>query len=369
MLPVDLERFWQDNDAAAADPFSHAIPQPPLSLWMSDAVYDELGLDYDPLRFERDADFANRVSKAYNDRAQSIVGRRLLPENRDPRQALPRKRDVAELFGCRREFHAGSWWHMPAAGTPDELARLLDGMDAMTGSRLAEAIFPADWDAECRRMERQFGLRLGHAFDLRGPVTLATSIYGPENLIFLILDDASLASRFRDTIARVVIEYHRLCAAAADPAKVRPGFSFRDDNCALLNGDMYAFFGQPIVEAVFTEFAPGPDDWRYQHSDSDMGHLLPLLAATGLNRVNFGPTLSVRQIRDAMPRAVIEGQLAPFTFMGNDEQAIIAQVRRDIDQARETRGLVVATAGSVNNGTKLTSYRAVMHAIQTYGRY
>ena len=49
--------------------------------------------------------------------------------------------------------------------------------------------------------------------------------------------------------------------------------------------------------------------------------------------------------------------------------AIIAAVRRDLDQSRATRGLAVATAGSVINGTRLTSLRAVMHAIQRYGRY
>jgi hypothetical protein len=33
------------------------------------------------------------------------------------------------------------------------------------------------------------------------------------------------------------------------------------------------------------------------------------------------------------------------------------------------RGLRIDAAGSTNQGTKLTTIRAVMHAIQKYGRY
>ena len=72
-----------------------------------------------------------------------------------------------------------------------------------------------------------------------------------------------------------------------------------------------------------------------------------------------------------MPNTRIDGQLAPFTFMRNDEDAIIAEVKRDCEAAKENdlRGLNLTTAGSINNGSLLTSMRAVMAAIQNYGRY
>ena len=57
--------------------------------------------------------------------------------------------------------------------------------------------------------------------------------------------------------------------------------------------------------------------------------------------------------------------------MKNDEQAIIAEVKRDCEMAKENdlRGVNISTAGSINNGSLLTSMRAVMYAIQQYGRY
>lgn len=62
---------------------------------------------------------------------------------------------------------------------------------------------------------------------------------------------------------------------------------------------------------------------------------------------------------------------APFTFMSNDEDRIIAEVRRDCEAAKvdDIRGLNLSTAGSINNGSLLTSMRTVMAAIQNYGRY
>jgi uroporphyrinogen decarboxylase len=243
---------------------------------------------------------------------------------------------------------------------------LLDRMEKLD---VEAAMFPDNWDAECRRIYERRGIRPLLPRALRGPVTLATSIYGAEKFVYLVLDDPGLAARFRDVMLKVLLEYFTICRRRSDPAQVRPGFSILDDNCALMTPEMYALFGQPIVQAIYDRFAPAAGDGRYQHSDSDMGHLLPLLAATGMNRVNFGPNVRFASIRKAMPKAVVFGTLAPFTFMRNDEAAIEREVRRDLEEARATRGLVVATAGSVNNGTRLTSLRKVMQTIVQYGRF
>jgi uroporphyrinogen decarboxylase len=125
------------------------------------------------------------------------------------------------------------------------------------------------------------------------------------------------------------------------------------------------------LEKVFNRYSSNPDagDRRGQHSDSDMGHLLPLLGKLELTTVNFGPNLKVSEIREYLPKAVIHGQLAPFTFSRNEEVNIVAEFLRDFEMAREQRGLIFATAGSINNGSRLSSMRLIMAAIQEYGRY
>jgi uroporphyrinogen decarboxylase len=100
-----------------------------------------------------------------------------------------------------------------------------------------------------------------------------------------------------------------------------------------------------------------------------MAHLLPILGRLNLTRTNFGPTVTVAEIRQHLPHAVIDGQLAPFTYSRNEEENIVLEFLRDFEMAKERRGLMFATAGSINNGTRLTSMRLVMAAIQRYGRY
>ena len=197
------------------------------------------------------------------------------------------------------------------------------------------------------------------------------SIYGVENLVYLIVDNPDLAGRFRDLILRTMLERARILdeEAGHTPATAPHGFYFADDNCAMLNAEMYEFFGYPVLKGIFERYSPDPADMRGQHSDSDMAQHLPVFGRLGMTTVNFGPKLTVRQIRDHLPKAVICGQLAPFTFSRNEEIHIVAEFIRDFEMAREKRGLVFTTAGSINSGSRLSGMRLIMAAIQEYGRY
>jgi len=284
---------------------------------------------------------------------------------------MPRVRTLADIFEARSEWREQTWssWLHPSAGSESELSALLDRVERRL-ERLGEYLFPDDW-AEQRARAEASGRKLAAYRHQRGPVTFAMSVYGAENLVYLILDRPDLAARFRDLILRAILERARIIDGERGGAEpdTRGGWSWADDNCALLSPEMYRFFGAPILAAVFRRYAPRPGDRRYQHSDSAMGHLLPIMGDLGLTEVNFGPTLSIGEIRAALPRAVIHGQLAPLVFCRNDAEGIVAQTLRDFEQSREHRGVVFATAGSVNPGTRLSSLRLVMATIQECCRY
>jgi len=197
------------------------------------------------------------------------------------------------------------------------------------------------------------------------------SVYGVENLIFLILDNPDLAVRFRDAILNSILGIARVLdeEAGHTPEAAPHGWGWADDNCALLTPEMYELFGYPILKGVFDRYCPDAKHSRHQHSDSAMSHLLPLLGKLNFTGTNFGPTVTVSEIREHLPNAVIDGQLAPFTLCRNEEENIVAEFLRDFDQAREKRGLRFSTAGSINNGSRLTGMRLIMAAIQRYGRY
>ena len=373
LAPLDLKRFWEDQDKAGKDPFAADCPQAALGVWMShECVFAELGEPEQWGKLIHDEAYRIGLCRRYNDLAEKIVGRRIVPETpSNPAHNLPPVKELHDIFEGRNTWHEESWsyWLHSAAEDEDQLNALLDRVEARL-ENLRAFILPEGWDEAKRRMLAAGG-KVGLYRGQRGPVTFAMSIFGVEKLIFLILDNPELAARYRDLILRTLLERARILdeEAGFTPETTPHGFGFADDNCCMLNAEMYEFFGWPILKAVFDRYCPAPGDWRFQHSDSDMGHLLPLLGKLNFSAVNFGPNLTVTEIRRNMPGTVIAGQLAPFTFSRNEEVNIVAEFLRDFEMAREKRGLNFATAGSINNGSRLTGLRLIMAAIQEYGRY
>lgn len=373
MYEVDLEKFWQDDEAAHIDNcFNPDSTQVALGIRMSDeCVFAELGEEGDPWGIEP-RQRRIELNKRYNDIAEKTVGKRLLRENYlTEDECFPKLKQIGEVFGGTYEYlpEAGMWLSSPVS-TINDLEKMLDQVDKLN---LRDFLYPDNWESEKKRIYEQYGHKPPIWRGMRGPVTLACSIYGEEDLIFLYYDAKELFERFSDTIKRVTLEMGEIADEEAGYTKETSpsGFGFYDDNCSLLNPDMYEAFGYPVLKAVFDRFSPNEGDSRYQHSDSPMAHLLPIFGRLNMTGVNFGPTLTVEEIRRHLPTARIDGQLAPFTFMRNDPESIIAEVRRDCEMIKTTgtRGLNIATAGSINNGSSLESLKVVMHAIQKYGRY
>lgn len=374
MAPLDLDQFWADQKRARENPFGADIPQPSFGAACNwECIFDELGIEQDWQRFEADPAWALGISRQYNDLAEKIVGRRLVPETRpDPAMQWPETKALHDIFEGKYVWEggkAGSWWLNQAANTPAELKALLDRVDARL-ENLRDFLLPANWEVEKARLTA-LGQNVPRYRSQRGPCTFACSIYGAENLLLLFYDDPELFSRFSNTIARAILERARVLDAEAGntPATAPKGWAWFDDNSCLFNPEMYDAFAMPIHRAVFGTYAPEPSHQRYQHSDSNMAHLLPLLGELDLTGTNFGPTLTVAEIRHHCPHAVIDGQLAPFTYSRNEQANMVAEFLRDFEQAREKRGLNFATAGSVNNGSRLSGMRLLMAAIQRYGRY
>jgi len=372
LAPVDLEQFWKDNEKAGEDPFSSECSQPHVGLatMSKECVFAELGIEEDWYPLTHDDRYVCEVSKRYNDISEQIVGRRLLNETpEDPDRIWPKTKLLHDIFEAENKWQGDSYWIMHSATGERELSALLDRVEKRL-EHLREFLLPDNWESEKARL-----LALGEKVPTyraqRGPVTFATSVFGAEDLIYLIHDDKPLAARFRDLILQSILGLARVLdeEAGLTPDTSERGFFWFDDNSALLNEEMYGFFGYPILKAVFEQYSPGPEDPRYQHSDSDMAHLLPILSDLDFNGLNLGPTVKASEIRKFHPRAIIHGQLAPFTFSRNEEVNIVAEFLRDFEMTREDRGLSFMTAGSINNGSLLTGARLIMAATQRHGRY
>ncbi|MBN2301878.1 MAG: hypothetical protein JXN60_05115 [Lentisphaerae bacterium] len=371
MAPVDIEQFWADQEIAMTDPFGAHIPQVPLgAVLTSECVFAELGIPQDTWRYLNDHDWRLELNKAYNDKSEKIVGRRILNETPfNSSRVYPERKTLADLFEAKNVWRDQSWWLEQSAHGESELNALLDRVERRL-ERPRDFFLPPEWESEKESL-MALGIKPRLYGWQRGPVTFATSIYGTEEFLFLVLDNPTLAARLRDAILHGMLAIAQLAYEEAGYTQENAphGFGFADDNCSLMTPAMYEDFGYPILKGMFDFCSPNPGDRRYQHSDSAMAHVLPILGKLNLTGTNFGPTVSVAEIRRYLPNAVIDGELAPFTYSRNDEVGIVTEFLRDFSQTREQRGLRFTTAGSVNDGTLLTSMRLVMAAIQRYGRY
>ena len=381
-LDLDIEQFWKDEEHAHDENcFSKSAAQAALGIRMSDeCVFAELGEEGHPWGY---TDPVRRydLNCRYNEKARKIVGRALLAENRPlppekrPKHPVPGAIQVPEMFGGQYVFDGNTTWLRGTLEDEEALAKKLDVVEALVRDPWAfrSTMLPPGWDEMKKAAYEETGRRPGMFGGFRGPCTMATSVFGVERMLYLYYDDEALFTRFADVLGDALVAYFDLMREEAGyTADNFPhGFSFADDDSNLFTPEMYHAFGYRVLKKVFAHTSPNPEDNRYQHSDSAMGHLIPQLADFHLTGCNFGPTVTVREIRKYMPHTRIDGQLAPFTFMRNVEEDIAAEIRRDCEAARENdaRGLNVTTAGSINNGSLLTSMRVVMAAIQKYGRY
>lgn len=371
---VNLEQFWTDQEASLKDTFSFSNPQMPLGAICNwECVFAELGFEQDHKKYNEDFEYRKMLHTEYNKKSLAIVGKKLLPEltEKPNTDNFQYPLTLWQLFEMENVWDEGSqsWWLKEKVHNTGELSNLLDKVEKKLETP-KETLFPSGWEKTKKYLldnNKPLPLYQGQ----RGPVTFAMSLYGVENIIFLLMDEPELAKRLSKVILKSMITMHEEYYKEAGYTKENfpHGFGFYDDNCAMLNEEMYEMFGLPVLQGMFDAASPNDGDRRYQHSDSDMEQLLPALAKAKLNGVNFGPNLSAKTIREKMPNAVIHGQLAPFTYSRCEYVNMVAELLRDFEATRDTRGLIFSTAGSINNGSSLRGMRLLMSAIQKLCRY
>ena len=375
MQELDIEQFWKDNDISRKDNcFAKDAPCVALGLEMSSECFnDELNVNISPWA-PNPPEVMSELAKCYNDKAEKVVGRRLVPEEYPAREEIfPKIKRIGEIFGGRYFYLSGAEYLEGNIKTPGELEKQLDNVEKMD---MRSFVFPDNWDNQIKDIFEKTGKKpepkdLGR--HIRGPCTLATSILGVNNFVYFYYDEPELMKRFSrvmgDAIMRLNKEIDKACGY--NEQNKPHGFSFADDNCYLITTEIYEDFGYPVLKQMFEHWSPDEGDMRYQHSDSAMGHLLPILGRLDFTGVNFGPTVLVDEIRKYMPHTRIDGCIAPFAFMRNETETIAYQAKRDCQMAVSSgiKGLNLATAGSVNPGSLLSSFRLVMQVIQNFGRY
>jgi uroporphyrinogen-III decarboxylase len=268
------------------------------------------------------------------------------------------------LFGCEFEFHEGGTpWFVPVTNDPKTFSRILNRVE---NTDLKTWIFPepflAEWEERGSAGVPMPLLGTGS----HGPATIMTSVLDVETLFFWFYDYPDLMHRFRDILARKMVELNRILRTFS--SNTQPGWWITDDNCALFNRKLYQEYCIPVLENILNEMAPD-DAPRYQHSDSAMGHLLNYQYNLGIREVNYGPEVDAGLIREKMQQAMIHGHLLPFVLRNGSPTEIKSRILEDFYKAGQTGGLTATTAGSLAAGTGVGRMRWMMQTVQQHCHY
>ncbi len=359
---LDLAAFWRENDQATATPPAERR-RIPIAFSVDDHFLLEAMNPPSTLRYYNDFTCRTALHRQMNDRMEAVLGRRFFAE--ESHQAPE---------PVRFEVVMGAHWDLREGGTPwlestvadeEDLDRIIERAEKLD---MRAAALPADFQEKKAAWETATGrtLRLGGAWS-RGPATMATSILGTTNTCLFMMDEPERMDAFFDVLGRRLVEYNEVLMEATGHGTIA-GYGVADDNCCLFPPAQYERFCAPVLARLFARFAPEKGHRRYQHSDSAMGHLMPILHNLGVNAVNLGPTLHPLEIRKAMPDAEIHGQLPPMLLRNGTPEEIVAAVRRDLDAVGGDGRMVACTAGSMAGGTPLEHFLLYMETVDRYGR-
>jgi uroporphyrinogen decarboxylase len=355
---LDLQAFWEENRNCAA--FTTHKPRCGLYFAPDDHWLFEFVQIPSTLRYYQDKAYRDQIHRQVNQVTEEHVGAAFFEE--DTWEHRPKR--IENLFGCEFEYRErGTPWFVAVTTDPGEFSRILDRAEK---TDLKTWAFPeeflAEWQA-CQAAGADLPL-LGTGS--RGPATIMTSVLAVETTFFWFHDCPGLMRRFRDILAEKMVELNTLLREFS--GNTQPGWWITDDNCAFFSPKLYEEYCVPVLERVLDALAPG-EAFRYQHSDSAMGHLLDFQRQLGIREVNYGPEVDVALIRAKMPEALVHGHVPPFLLRNGSPEEIQDRVLADFHKAGQTGGLIVTTAGSLAAGTGVGRMRWLMQIVQEHCRY
>lgn len=358
----DLQTFWSENDVAhKAKPSKRK--RIPIQFSVDDHyLLETLGIK-STLRYYGDFSYRMQTHRQMNDLMEAELGRRFFQEGE---YEAPEPVRFEVLMGARWELREGSTpWLESSVQDEDDLDKIIEQAEKLDMKKVA---LPENWAELKSNWEEKSGKKLKHGGSFaRGPATMATSILGTTNTCLFMMDEPERMDAFFDVLGRQLVNWHKVLMEATDNVHA-DGYALADDNCCLFPPAQYERFCAPVLKRLFQNFAPDPTHRRYQHSDSAMGHLMPILSELGVNAVNLGPTLHPLEIRKAFPNAEIHGHLAPMTLRNGTYSEIAEAVRRDIDAVGGDGRMVACTAGSMMGGTPMANLLTYIWAVDRYGR-
>jgi uroporphyrinogen decarboxylase len=364
---LDVKAFWEENRRCSTE-FTTNKPRLRLDVGIGEDLVKSLAGIQDHPRFYTDFDYQQETRFRVSDILEKEIGLSIGPALNVGSVTY------SSLFGGQVIYPDNAPpWIAPIIESADDILPLIRRMDGADITKLG--IMPR-WLEWRERIRARWGVQLASGSAFHGPATMSAMLCGTTRFLYFLSDYPELMHDLYRCIEEVGLSFMKTMRQMTGLPMT--GMGIYDDDSALLSPRLFDEFERPVFEHWYDEFSPRAGNprsaaalppHRFIHSDGDMTHLLGRLNDIGIDQVNLGPATDIAYIRQMMPRTVIYGHIPPFLVRNGSPEEIVARVQEDFRKVGHDGGVVVETAGSLNEGTPLANLRALMYAVQRYCRF
>ncbi len=210
---------------------------------------------------------------------------------------------------------------------------------------------------------------IGAPMGMLGPIDIACSLCGSTNFFIYAKTEPDPVHSLLTKITDFMIKNIDVRDELFKPAN--HDFALYDDYCAFFNRKDFQEFAFPYIKKVWDAYTD-KDSVRNFHCDSPMDHIVDLLPEMGANvLLMFDPKNDIgfykKEIGD---RVCLKGNINPLKFMRfGTPETVKAEVKRQLEAAKEGGGYVISTGGEMGDGTPDENIFAMIEAVEEYGKY
>lgn len=280
------------------------------------------------------------------------------------RNLLARFPDVAWIpgfwveYGMAAEpsaFGARIVWHH---NSPPSIEPLPGGLDALAGMCAADPsehglmplVLQLYRDAQRRLRAEGLSVRM---IASRGPHAVAGWLLGITELMVALKRQPERIAPVLDVLTETIIAWLRAQAEAVGGVE---GILLLDDIPGMLSPKLFDALAAPYLARIFEAFAGLV---RVYHNDTPCPHLLPRLAELPFEVFNFSHETDIAQVRAAMPRQALMGNVPPLSVMTQGTPDEVRAWARACIEKTGGRGLILSAGGGVSPGTPAENVEAL----------
>lgn len=172
-----------------------------------------------------------------------------------------------------------------------------------------------------------------------GPTTIATQIFGIENLIYLLVDEPEGFTRILDFTAQVTQTF-----AVALFAVGAHGVMISEPSASpnIFPKEVFQAFIHPRLQAIFTELKRNYSGANWLQITGNTTTILPSIAELEIDLVTIDSPVNLSQALQIFSHKTVCGNLNPLLFLNGRQDQMAEALDGGIKQGRET-GYILGT--------------------------